>query len=294
VRPGQRLLLWAPAQTAGLRARWRSAPPVVLWSRVWVPEGVVREADSRTAPRKTAKQRSERVVPSKSSAGFIGCRNGIESRTGQRMATRETADGERQPRHRTMYMNGLTRVFRARGHEAACPAEKWREQQLIEPDQGERETSAWCHGFDGTRKRLRAASKSCASAGLGASIIVAFGITTRSTAPASFDARNISRIRRLALFLMTAPPSFRDATTPSRAEGPGPGAPTSVRKRPWDRRPVSKTCWNSARRRSRRVGGRVWDGIKKLTRSALRPILGERLNKPMSMTNAGCYMPKNP
>jgi hypothetical protein len=71
--------------------------------------------------------------------------------------------------------------------------------------------------------------------------------------------RNVSRISRLARFLTTAPPSFREATIPSRDQEAPSRAAMTVRYRPWALRPVLKTRWNSARRRRRRAGGRAWE-----------------------------------
>ncbi len=89
-----------------------------------------------------------------------------------------------------------------------------------------------------------------------------FGMTTRSTAMA-FPAggarwRKNSRINRLARLRSTAPPSFREATMPSRAPGSPLGSIRNVKNRPWMRVPRSNTVPNSPRRRMRRSFGN-WD-----------------------------------
>jgi hypothetical protein len=82
------------------------------------------------------------------------------------------------------------------------------------------------------------------------------GIMTRSSGrPRWSDVRKTSRIRRFARFLVTAPPSLRDATIPRRVVAAGDGAATAVNRRPWVRLPSSKTRWNSLRRRNLRSGG---------------------------------------
>ncbi len=86
-----------------------------------------------------------------------------------------------------------------------------------------------------------------------------FGMTTRSTATA-FPAggarwRKNSRINRLARLRSTAPPSFREATMPSRAPGSPLGSIRNVKNRPWMRVPRSNTVPNSPRRRIRRSFG---------------------------------------
>ena len=82
-------------------------------------------------------------------------------------------------------------------------------------------------------------------------------MTTRSTGrPERLAFLNVSRIKRLARFLTTAPPSFLDATMPRRVAVALLGAAMIVRNRPCDRRPLSNTRWNSLRRRNFRSAGR--------------------------------------
>lgn len=163
-----------------------------------------------------------------------------------------------------MRADGLGGIRGAGRHEAARAARHRRQGQLIQSDSAERETRGDRH-LDlgaGRWQRRSVVRKSSRRAGHGASSRAGFGITMRSKAgrdPASV--LKTSRIRRLARFLTTAPPSRRDATMPSRCDSPVSGDAMIVKYRPWALRPPSKTRWNSARRRSRRARGRVCDGM---------------------------------
>ena len=81
-----------------------------------------------------------------------------------------------------------------------------------------------------------------------------------------FERRKTSRINRLALFLLTASPSFREATIPSRLVPASFGATRIVRYRPLVRSDRSKTLWNSPRRLTRRSFEKRSDGMAALRR----------------------------
>ncbi len=81
-----------------------------------------------------------------------------------------------------------------------------------------------------------------------------------------FERRKTSRINRLALFLLTASPSFREATIPSLLAPASFGATRIVRYRPLDRSDRSKTLWNSPRRLTRRSFEKRSDGMAALRR----------------------------
>lgn len=70
------------------------------------------------------------------------------------MTAGESPEREHHATSRAVRVNRFARIFRARRNESTGPAKKWREQQLIEPNDDKCETGAWCHGFDWTRKRL--------------------------------------------------------------------------------------------------------------------------------------------
>jgi hypothetical protein len=105
-------------------------------------------------------------------------------------------------------------------------------------------------------QRRNAATKSSWRLGYLASNSSRRGMTTRS--PAGWRScgtfcRKISRINRLARFLLTESPILRLATIPSLVVPARFGAMIRVKNRPWTRDPVLNTCWNSDRRRTRRV-----------------------------------------
>jgi hypothetical protein len=100
-------------------------------------------------------------------------------------------------------------------------------------------------------------------------------MTTTSTAGGWSKCLNSSRINRLARFRRTASPSLREATIPSRAGDEGPGASRSVKYLDETLDPLSKTRWNSPRRRTRCALPNACDAMARL--HALRRRDGEAL-----------------
>jgi hypothetical protein len=86
--------------------------------------------------------------------------------------------------------------------------------------------------------------------------------------------RKTSRIKRLARFLVTASPSFLDATIPNRMVDASLGAMTSVKKRPCTRIPVLKAFWYSPLRLTRRAFPKRWEDIGDPSELPLRATRG--------------------
>jgi len=101
------------------------------------------------------------------------------------------------------------------------------------------------------RLRLRIWRNSLSRAVRLASSTFRLGTTTMSNPPTGLLRRKTSRISRLALFLWTAPPSFRVAATPSRPYVRSVGSANNVKSRPWTLMPRSYTSRYSDRRRMR-------------------------------------------
>jgi hypothetical protein len=72
------------------------------------------------------------------------------------MAAREAASAQSYAAHDAVHVNRLAGVLGARRNESACPPQKGGKQQLVQPNQSERDTGRWSHGFDWTRNRFRA------------------------------------------------------------------------------------------------------------------------------------------
>src|SRR6266542_5270150 len=102
--------------------------------------------------------------------------------------------------------------------------------------------------------------------------------------PRTSERLKTSRINRLALFLLTASPSFLEATIPSLPVPVSFGATRIVRYRPFVRSDRSNTRWNSPRRLTRRSFEKRSDGMGSPSR-ALAPAVATR-RKPR-----GAYAP---
>ena len=119
------------------------------------------------------------------------------------------------------------RVGRTSRLEPAGPAQKWGQEQLVAPDEHNEELR--CHYFD-SPIRFNVDSKSLATSAAATFAAPDFAITTRSAGQDGwFPVLKASLIRRFALFLTTAPPTFRLATMPRRLSGPEAGDARIVR-----------------------------------------------------------------
>ena len=164
------------------------------------------------------------------------------------MAAAQSPRTETRPFDHAMPSNRFGRILGTRRQEPARSTRKWTQQKLIHPNEAhgsplhQAKLGPRRHDFDASKHRLRTTRKSRRRLDGEASRSVAFGMTTRSTEGKGAESvRKVSRMSRLARFLTTAPPSFLEATIPSRVHGAPSGATMSVKYRPWALRPVSKT-----------------------------------------------------
>ena len=154
-------------------------------------------------------------------------RDRIESRAAQRMTRRQTSKRESGSTKSPMDSQRFDGIDRTRRLEPTGATQKWGQKELVAPDK--RDQQLRCHCFD-SPIRLNIDSKSLATSIAAAFAAPAFARMTRSMGDdGRFCVRKASRISRLALFLTTAPPTFRLATIPSRLSEPGAGDAMMVR-----------------------------------------------------------------
>jgi hypothetical protein len=150
----------------------------------------------------------------------------------------------RQPKaaHGAMCANRLDGVLGARGMKTAVVAEQGAQQQLIAADQEDRDAAHML------AVRSSSASMLVTSWGLSHPAAPGRAITTISRAGRSaLCLRKDSLTRRLIRLRWTADlETLRDTASPSRADGPGPGAAMTVKQASLRRLPALNTRVNSA------------------------------------------------